>query len=120
MTMEYAGAVEVVPPFRAGARDWVRSAGWTPSPDGQTIRPRPDISLQDCVGTLRDLVAWDLGQRTYTGVVAAYDSGARELVTVTVRDGRVTRRTLRRSPDQKPTNVIDLASHRRAASRRIS
>ena len=72
--MEYAGAVEVTPPFRASAQDWVRGSGWTPSRDGQTIRPRAGITLDDCVGSLRDLVMLDVGVRTYEGVVAAYDA----------------------------------------------
>jgi hypothetical protein len=120
MSMEYAGAVEVMPPLRAGAQDWVRGTGWTPSRDGQTIRPRADIGLDDCVGTLRDLVSLDAGQRSYAGVVAAYDTDTRELVTITVRDGRVTRRVLRSSRVRPRTNVIDLAARRGSVSRRIS
>lgn len=117
--MEYAGAVEVTPPFRASAQDWVRGTGWTPSRDGQTIRPRSGISLEDCVGSLRDLVMLDAGVRTYEGVVAAYDTTRRELVTVTVRQGRVNRRTLRKAPERPTTNVIELATHRRSVSRAI-
>ena len=117
--MEYAGAVEVTPPFRARAQDGVRGSGWTPSRDGQTIRPRAGISLDDCVGSLRDLVMLDAGVRTYEGVVAAYDASRRELVTITVRQGRVNRRTLRKSPDRERTNVIELATHRRSVSRAI-
>jgi hypothetical protein len=120
MSMEYAGAVDVEPPFRASAQDWVRGSGWTPSCDGQTIRPRAGISLDDCIGSLRDLVALDSGARSYAGVVAAYDTSTRELVTVTVRGGRVTRRTLRKPPERLRSNVIDLASHRRGISRAIS
>jgi hypothetical protein len=117
--MEYAGAVEVTPPFRASAQDWVRGSGWTPSRDGQTIRPRAGITLDDCVGSLRDLVMLDGGVRTYEGVVAAYDATRRELVTITVRQGRVNRRTLRKSPDRQRSNVIELATHRRSVSRAI-
>jgi hypothetical protein len=120
MGMEYAGAVEVEPPFRASAQDWVRGSGWTPSRDGQTIRPRAGISLDDCVGSLRDLVTLDLGQRSYAGVVAAYDTDTRAMVTVTVRAGRVTRRTLRKPPQRLQSNVIDLAARRRMDSRAIS
>ena len=115
--MEYAGAVEVTPPFRASAQDWVRGSGWTPSRDGQTIRPRAGISLEDCVGSLRDLVTLDTGIRTYDGVVAAYDTVTRELATVTVREGRVTRRTVRKPPQRARSNVIELATHRRGISR---
>jgi hypothetical protein len=115
--MEYAGAVEVTPPLRASAQDWVRGSGWTPSRDGETIRPRAGISLEDCVGSLRDLVTLDTGVRTYVGVIAAYDEIARELFTVSVREGRVTRRTLRKSSARRASNVIELATHRRADSR---
>ena len=117
MRMEYAGAVEVTPPFRASAQDWVRGSGWTPSRDGQTIRPRAGISLDACVGSLRDLVMLDSGIRTYDGVVAAYDATTRELVTVSVRQGRVNRRILRKSPERQRSNVIELASRRRSVSR---
>jgi hypothetical protein len=120
MTMEYAGAVEVTPPFRAHAQDWVRASGWTPSRDGETIRPRAGITLDDCVGSLRDLVNLDTGRRTYEGMVAAYDTSSRAMVTVTVRDGRVTRRTIRKPSERVRSNVIDLATHRRALSRAIS
>ncbi len=120
MSMEYAGAVDVTPPFRASAQDWVRGSGWIPSCDGQTIRPRAGISLEDCVASLRDLVTLDSGMRAYDGVVAAYDVESRELVAVTVREGRVTRRTLRKPPRRLTTNVIELAVHRRMRSRAIS
>jgi hypothetical protein len=120
MSMEYAGAVEVVPPLRGGAQDWVRTTGWTPSRDGQTIRPRAGISLDECVCALRDLVSMDAGRRSYTGTVAAYDDISREMVMVTARDDRVTRRTLRKRSGRSGTNVIDLATHHRAISRAIS
>jgi hypothetical protein len=120
MTMEYVGTVEVTPPMRARDQDWVRGSGWLPSHDGQTIRPGAGIGLGDCVGSLRDLVTLDKGRRSYAGVVAGYDSDTRELVTITVREGRVTRRYLRRRQVQPQSNVIDLATHRRSFSRRIS
>jgi hypothetical protein len=120
MGMEYAGAVDVTPPFRASAQDWVRGSGWTPSCDGQTIRPRSGISLADCVASLRDLVTLDSGMRTYDGVVAAYDVESRELVTVTVREGRVSRRTVRKAPARLTSNVVELDTHRRMRSRAIS
>jgi hypothetical protein len=119
--MEYAGAVEVLPPFRGSAQDWVRASGWTPSADGKTIRPRGGISLDECIGSLRALIALDAAERSYAGVVAAYDTSSRELVTVSVRDGRVTRRIVRRSAASgEDSNVIDLATHPRTSSRRIS
>jgi hypothetical protein len=120
MSMEYAGAVEVTPPLRASAQDWVRGSGWTPTRDGETIRPRPGVSLDDCVGSLRDLVTLDAGARTYAGVVAAYDTDSRVLVTISVREGRVTRRIVGRPRVRRISNVIDLATHRRAAARAIS
>ncbi|HEX3296700.1 MAG TPA: hypothetical protein VHR85_07760 [Nocardioides sp.] len=120
MTMEYAGAVEIAPPFRAGAQDWVRGSAWTPSRDGQTIRPRADVTLEDCVGSLRDLVTLDAGERTYLGVVAAYDPDTGAMVAVSVRDGRVSRRVIGKPRARPESNVIDLATHRRSASRRIS
>jgi hypothetical protein len=118
--MEYAGAVEVLPRFRGSAQDWVRGSGWTPSADGKTIRPRGGITLDECIGSLRDLIALDAGQRSYAGVVAAYDTNTRELVTVSVRDGRVSRRTVRRPAAEQHSNVVDLAAHRRTNSRAIS
>ena len=74
MSMEYAGAIEVAPPFRAGAQDWVRGSGWTPSRDGPDDPAACRLGLDDCVGSLRDLVTLDAGERTYEGVVAAYDN----------------------------------------------
>jgi hypothetical protein len=118
--MEYAGAVEVEPPFRPHTQDWVRASGWIPSRDGETIRPRAGASLDDCVGSLRDLVSLETGRRTYEGVVVAYDTISRAMVTVTVRDGRVTRRTIRKPSERVRSNVIDLATHRRTLSRAIS
>jgi hypothetical protein len=118
--MEYAGAVEVTPPFRASAQDWVRASGWTPSSDGETIRPRAGISLDDCVCSLRDLVSLDGGRRSYAGVVAAYEPDTRAMVTVTVREGRVTRRTVRKASERGRSNVIDLAARRGTFSRAIS
>ena len=84
----------------------------TGSPD----RPpsRAGISLEDCVGSLRDLVMLDTGLRSYDGVVAAYDTTTREMVTVTVSEGRVTRRTVRKAPERADSNVIELAARRRA------
>jgi hypothetical protein len=116
--MEYAGAVEVQPPFRADESEWLVQADWTASHGGRMIRPRGDAELDDCVQGLRDLVALDLGSRTYDGVVAAYDEQTRRLVVVSTRSGRVSRRTLRKPKDVVTRdNVIDLASHRRTIMR---
>jgi hypothetical protein len=120
LLMEYAGAVEVDPPFRAGELACVRGAGWTPSRDGQSIRPRPDLDLETCLRGLRELISLDRDERAYAGVVAAYDPVSRELTTVTVRDGRATRRGLRRPTLRARSNVIDLATRRRSISRSLS
>jgi hypothetical protein len=119
--MEYAGAVEVHPPFRGDEGEWLAQAEWVASRDGHTIRPRGGAELDDCVQGLRDLVGLDAGMRVYDGAVAAYDSRTRELVTVSARAGRVTRRTLRK-PRQLVSrdNVIDLATHHRTISRILS
>jgi hypothetical protein len=117
--MEIAGAIEVEPPFRGMEQERVYGVGWSPSPSGRDIRPRDDVSLDAAVRSLRALVAERDG-RTYDGVVAAYDPTTRGFVVVTVSDGRVTRRTVRRPPIRGGSNVIDLATHRRWISRAIS
>jgi hypothetical protein len=114
--MEIAGSIGVQPPFRAMEQEWVFGAGWSPSSSGWDIRPRDDVSLDAAVRTLREMVAEEDG-RSYEGVVAAYDPETGGLVVVTVRDGRVSRRTVRRPRLRTGSNVIDLATHRR---RRIS
>jgi hypothetical protein len=120
MTMEYAGAVHVVPPFRADESEWLEDTDWIASADGRTIRPHQHAELDDCVQELRDLVGVDLGARTYDGAVAAYDPYSWELVLISTRDGRVTRRTLRKArPVASHGNVIVLATHRRTISRQI-
>lgn len=116
--MEIAGAIEVAPPFRGMEQERVFGAGWSPSPSGSYLRPRDDVSLDAAVRSLRDLV--EEGGRTYDGVVAAYDPATRGLVVVSVCDGRVRRRTVRRPPVREGSNVIDLATHRRRISRAIS
>ena len=119
--MEYAGAVEVQPPFRADECEWLANAGWFASRDGCTIRPRGDCELDDCVQGLRGLVGLDAELRVYDGAVVAYDPVTRELVTVSTRAGRVTRRALRKPrPLLARDNVIDLATHHRTVSRALS
>jgi hypothetical protein len=120
VTMEYAGAVEVEPPIRGGDQDRARATGWAPSSDGRTIRPREEASWESAVRALREMVARDDGHRGYAGVLAAYDTDSRDLVILTVSDGRVTRRTARKPQVRRSTNVIDLATHRRSISRQIS
>ena len=120
--MEYAGAIEVTPPFRASAQDWVRGSRLDAvARRARRSEPRAGSALDDCVGSLRDLVTLDAGERTYEGVVAAYDTDARELVAITVANGRV---TVRAAPEGAGaatgrSNVIDLATHRRTISRAI-
>jgi hypothetical protein len=119
--MEYAGAIEVHPPFRGDEGEWLAHAGWVATRDGRTIRPRGDAELDDCVQGLRDLVGLDAGMRVYEGAVAAYDPMTRELVTVSTRAGRVTRRTLRKPRHLvSRDNVIELATHHRTISRALS
>ncbi len=119
MTIEYAGAVEVAPPFQGRDAITLTGSGWSTALGGRTLRPRHDLDLDVCVHSLRDLVSLDAGRRRYDGVVVAYDDATGVLVTITARDGRVTRRRLRRPPPVTPSNVIDLATHRRTISRRI-
>ncbi|MGC4110752.1 MAG: hypothetical protein QM747_10090 [Nocardioides sp.] len=119
MSMEYAGVVEVDPPVRGAALNDVYDAGWAPSRDGRRIRPHRDAGLEAVLQGIRELVAADEGRRCYAGVVAAYDPVSRDLMTITVREGRVVRRTLRRPTVRTGTNVIDLATHRRTFSRQI-
>jgi hypothetical protein len=116
--MEYAGAVEVDPPFRTDESEWLVDADWTVSRDGRSIRPCGHAELDECVEGLRQLIDVDKGTRAYVGAVAAYDPGTRELVVVSTRSGRVTRRMLRKARSAlNRDNVIDFAGHRRTISR---
>jgi len=116
--MEYAGAVEVDPPFRTDENEWLVDAQWTVSRDGRSIGPGERAELDECVEGLRDLIDVDQGTRTYDGAVAAYDPRTRELVVISTRSGRVTRRVLRKARSVvNRDNVIDLAGHRRTISR---
>lgn len=120
MGVEYAGAVEVDPPARADEYEQLSTCGWSATRGGRMIRPLARMGLDECVEGLRDLVSVAGEGRTYDGVVAAYDDEKRELVIVTVRDGRVTRRTARKPRRVvRPDNVIDLATYRRAAASRF-
>jgi hypothetical protein len=120
MGMEYAGAVELDPPLDPEEASWVLDVGWTVAADRRVIRPSAATRLDDCVDGLRDLVELDVGLRRYDGAVAAYDARSGELVLVSTRAGRVTRRTLRkaRGPVGRD-NVIDLAGRRRALGRAV-
>ena len=118
--MEYAGAVEVDPPFGAPDRTRVRHAGWQPTRHGGVIRPASHELLDRCLASLRRLVADDAGKRTYAGALAAYDEETGRLAVVTVRDGRVSCRTVRAARLLPRSNVIDLTTRRRQVSRSIS
>jgi predicted ArsR family transcriptional regulator len=115
--MEYAGAVDVEPPYGVDGRP---PPLWTLSRDGSELRPHPEAGLDVVVHALRDLVKEERGRRRFEGVVAAYDDTTGELVAVTARAGRVTRRTIRSGRLLSRSNVIDLATHRRTISRQIS
>ena len=129
MTTEFAGAIEIEPPLSGAEVAYVRrlagddGAGpmpWAPARDGTTLRPRGSVDLDGPVASLRLLVgAMDRPSR-FRGTVAAYDVEARDLLAITVANGRVTVRVLRRArAATQRSNVIDLATHRRAVSRRI-
>jgi hypothetical protein len=125
MTTEYAGAMELDPPLDPEEASWIRDGvgpghgGWIPVLDGSALRPRPEADPAELVAWLRDLVA--AGHWHVSGAVAAYDTDTRELVLISARNGRVTRRAVRSgSRKASRSNVIDLATHRRTISRQIS
>lgn len=118
--MEYAGAVEADPPFRPDQCGWLTTTGWSVARGGRSLRPRHDARVEEIERTLRELVALDSGRRSYDGAVAAYDSETRELVVISVGEGRVRRRTVRKPRVVESTNVVDLAVHRRAMARSVS
>ncbi|HET7431638.1 MAG TPA: hypothetical protein VFJ89_09035 [Nocardioides sp.] len=118
--MEYAGAVEVHPPFRAEERAWLEELPWRVSSDGTCLRPESGSDVDRCLAGLRHLVDLDGQERTYDGAVAAFAPDTFELVLLSVRARRVTRRTLRKGRMVRRDNVIDLAARRRAISRHIS
>jgi hypothetical protein len=115
--MDYVGAVDVEPPY--GVTD-DPPLPWTLSPDGSELRPHPEACLDVVVASLRDVVKEGRGRRRFDGMVAAYDDTTGALVTVSARAGRVTRRTVRSGRLRGRSNVVDMASHRRAISRQIS
>ena len=121
MNIEYAGAVDVDPPF--GATDVAFLADtteWVASDDGSRLRPKPGADPRDAIERLRSLLSLNEGRRL-DGVVAAYDDETGELVAISVGGGKVGRRTLRKAtPVTRRDNVIDLASHRRAISRPLT
>jgi hypothetical protein len=131
VTTEFAGAIDLEPALTADEIAYVRRlAGahdpavmaWTPARDGTGLRPRKGADVQACVESLHRLMATMDGATRFRGVVAAYDTDTRQLVAVTASRGRVTSRVLRKKPPaiSERSNVVDLASRRRAVSRAIS
>jgi hypothetical protein len=129
MTTEFAGAIEIGPPLsgaevayvrRLAADDDAAPMPWAPARDGTTLRPHGASDLEEAVVSLRLLVGTMERPSRLRGTVAAYDVRARDLLAITVANGRVTVRALRRArAATQRSNVIDLASHRRTISRAI-
>ena len=124
MGMEYAGAMDLDPPLDAEEASWIRDGigpghgGWIPVRGGCSLRPRPEADPAELVDWLRALVS--AKRKEVSGAVAAYDTETRELLVITARAGRVTRRVARKAPAPSRTNVVDLSSRRRTVSRQIS
>ena len=70
---------------------------WAPARDGTTLRPHGAVDLEAAVESLRLLVRTLERPSRFRGTVAAYDDHARDLVAITVANGRVTVRALRRT-----------------------
>ena len=129
MTTEYAGAIEIEPTLTGPEVAYLRrlaegrgpaSMPWAVARDGTTLRPQGDVDIETATETLRLLVGRMQRRGRFRGTVAAYDADARELVAITVANGRVTRRRLRGSRSASArSNVIDLATRRNAVSRII-
>ena len=69
---------------------------WTASRDGALLRARGHADVATALASLRLLVGSMERPSRFRGTVAAYDPGPRELVALSVANGRVTMRTLRR------------------------
>jgi hypothetical protein len=129
MTTEFAGAIEIEPPLSGAEVAYVRRLAdddaaapmpWAPARAGTTLRPHGAADLEEAVVSLRLLVGTMERPSRFRGTVAAYDDHARDLHAITVANGRVTVRALRRArPATERSNVIDLATHRRTISRAI-
>ena len=129
MTTEFAGAIEIEPPLSGAEVAYVRrlaeggsreSMPWAASRDGTLLRARGRAEVATAVASLRLLVGSVPRPGRFRGTVAAYDGDARELVTLTVTNGRVTLRSLRKPRARRTgSNVIDLASRRRTVSTAI-
>ncbi len=129
MTTEFAGAIEIEPPLTRPEIAYVRRLGeggrlesmpWAASRDGTLLRARGHAAVATALASLRMLVGSMERSSRFRGTVAVYDPGSRELVALTVANGRVTVRLLRGSRAATGrSNVIDLATRRRAVSRAI-
>ncbi len=132
MTIEFAGAIDLEPALTADEIDYVRrlagagdpaAMAWTPARDGTSLRPRKGADGDACAESLRFLMATMDRAGRFRGMVVAFDTDSRGLVAVTASRGRVTCRVLRRPASaraERRSNVVDLASRRRAISRAIS
>lgn len=124
---EFAGVIEIEPPLSGREVAYVRrladggrpeSMPWAASRDGTVLRARGHAEIATVLASLRLLVGSMERPSRFRGTIAAYDPAARELVALTVANGRVTLRSLRRSRTGR-SNVVDLASRRRTVSRAI-
>jgi hypothetical protein len=130
VTTEFAGAIDLEPPMTTQEIAYVRRlsqsgkarGSWVVARDGASVRPRRSATVDGCEEALRFLIGSMARSGRWRGTVAVFDTDSRELVAISASKGRVTRRVLRKAPGAaKPrTNVIDLASRRRSASRAIS
>ncbi len=128
MATEFAGAIEIDPPLDAEEVAYVRrladggtpeSVPWAASRDGTRLRAGRCGDIATALASLRLLVGTMDRPRRFRGTVAAYDDDTRDLVAITVTNGRVTVRGLRRAGPGRRSNVIDLAARRRTISRAI-
>ncbi len=128
MATEFAGAIEIEPPLTAAEIGYVRrladggtvSVPWVASRDGTRLRPTGEGDIAAALASLRLLVGTIDRPRRFRGTVAAYDDESGDLVAITASGGRVTLRSVRRSvAARQRSNVIDLATRRRAVSRAI-
>ena len=127
MSIEYAGAIVLDPPLTADVVAWLADAsagwpgGWLVARDGSRLRPRQGSALEPSVSWLRTTLEYCDGVTEAEGKVAAYDSDTLQLVMITVRAGRVTRRIVQRKPHpaRVRSNVVDLAARRRTTTRAL-
>ncbi len=129
MKTEFAGAIEIDPPLTDAEVGYVRhladgggseSMPWTASRDGALLRARGHADVATALASLRLLVGSMERPSRFRGTVAAYDPGPRVLVALSVTNGRVTIRTLRKArAARRRSNVIDLATRRGGVSRAI-